>query len=530
MMDWSSLLCRKRLRKILDDKESTSEEDQRTEFEKDYDRVIYSTPFRRLQDKAQVFPLESHDAVHTRLAHSMEVARVAKGLAQKVFEDVIKENEDFGNEEKSESEEKKKRDIATIAEVCGLVHDFGNPPFGHAGEEAMRDWFRSKLLKEKAKEKFESGQNLDLENDLSETGESFRKDSQQYPFGSQQYLYDFLRFDGNAHTIRLLSRLQVVAHYRGLNLTAGTMAAALKYLPPSHEVDERNHLYSKPGYLASEEAVVKKVRDVTGMGKNRNPITVLVEAADDIVNSLIDLEDAVRKGELSWEEIKERMKGKDGYGQFDEIRREAEDIVEDGDAALNGDEGEACLRMFRTKAIKEHVDAVSDRFEEKYSEIMDGDYPCEILGDEDTATSELAEACDNLKFDRVIPSRDVIKLEYMGRNVMQDLMDMFWEGAQEAPELESDFNEKIYNLSSQNYRSVFERTGKRGLEKHENDSLKPKIRDVESIYPLDRSQYCPEETGYSLPIQYQRLQLVADQVCGMTDSYACQLHRDLTNR
>ncbi len=526
-MDWTSLLCQKRLRDILDGKPSTSGKDHRTEFEKDYDRVIYSTPFRRLQDKAQVFPLESHDAVHTRLAHSMEVARVAKGLAQKVFEDAIKDNEDFEDEKEKA---KKKRDIATIAEVCGLVHDFGNPPFGHAGEEAMRDWFRKKLLANPDGEKVENGEFIGA-GDLTALGRRLWNNG-------PQYLYDFLRFDGNAHTIRLLSRLQVVAHYRGLNLTAGTMAAALKYLPPSHEVipsdDDKDHPYGKPGYLASEQRVVEKVRDITGTGENRNPITVLVEAADDIVNSLIDLEDALRKGVLTWEDIKDglrsRLKSAGKYNQFDEIKKGAEEVVKGGEAELNGDKGEAQLRMFRTFLIGKHVEAVSSRFEERYNEIMEGGYPFEILGDEETETSELAEACDDLKFDRVIPSRDVIKLEYMGRNVMQDLMDMFWEGAKDAPNPNRDFNQKIHNLSSQNYRSVFEHTGKRGFEKHENGSLQPELRDVESIHPLGRSQYCPEETGYPLPSEYQRLQLVADQVCGMTDSYACQLHRELTNR
>jgi dGTPase len=485
-MDWSSLLCRKRLREILDGRPSSSGDDHRTEFEKDYDRVIYSTPFRRLQDKAQVFPLESHDAVHTRLAHSMEVARVAKGLAQNVGKNVILEKEDIDEEVVQE--------IATIAEVCGLVHDFGNPPFGHAGEEAMRDWFRKKLLSNPDAEKFESNEFLGA-GDLTALGRRLWNNG-------PQYLYDFLRFDGNAHTIRLLSRLQIVAHYRGLNLTAGTMAAALKYLPPSHEVKSpdngENHPYEKPGYLASEERVVEKVRGEIGMDADyRNPITVLVEAADDIVNSLIDLEDALRKGELTWKEIgseiNDRMEEDENrHDQFKEIEKEAEDIVDRGDAELGRDKGEAYLRMFRTGAVKRHVDAVSNRFEEKYNIIMEGDYPYEILGK--GKTSELAEACTDLKFDRVIPSRDVIKLEYMGRNVMQDLMNMFWEGAQEAPEPESDFNDKIYNLSSQNYRSVF------------------------------------ENTGESFPDEYQRLQLVADQVCGMTDSYACQLHRELTNR
>jgi dGTPase len=481
-MDWSSLLCRKRLREILDGEPSSSRDDHRTEFEKDYDRVIYSTPFRRLQGKAQVFPLESHDAVHTRLAHSMEVARVAKGLAQNVGRNVILEEE-------KEVDEEMVQDIVTIAEVCGLVHDFGNPPFGHAGEEAMRDWFRKKLLTEKGRERFELDRELNSP-DFSQTGKLLWNED-------PQYVYDFLRFDGNAHTLRLLSRLQVVAHYRGLNLTSGTMAATLKYLPPSHKADEQSHLYDKPGYLASEERVVERVRDETGINSDeRNPITVLVEAADDIVNSLIDLEDALRKGELTWAGIKEDLKGRIADDEelevFKDLRDKAEKVVREGDAVLDGDEGAACLRMFRTYVVGKHVEAVSDRFREKYDEVMAGDYPYEIL--DDGKTSELADACTDLKFERVIPSRDVIKLEYMGRNVMQDLMGMFWEGARGAPDPQRDFNKKIYNLSSQNYRSVLKNTGR------------------------------------SLPREYQRLQLVADQVCGMTDSYACQLHRELTNR
>src|SRR5207245_995876 len=130
-MDWDKLLNPERPRK------STIQNDHREDFERDYDRAVFSSPVKRLQDKAQVFPLEPHDAIRTRLTHSLEVSSVARGLVRKVCREGLK------GKLKGEQE----RQMEAIAATCGLIHDLGNPPFGHSGEEAIREWFRTTFEK-----------------------------------------------------------------------------------------------------------------------------------------------------------------------------------------------------------------------------------------------------------------------------------------------------------------------------------------------------------------------------------------------
>src|ERR1700733_12575593 len=167
-MEWKQLLCRDRPR------ESTNPGDHRAEFERDFDRSIFSTPVKRLQDKAQVFPLEPHDAVRTRLTHSLEVSSVARGLGTAVGQWLL---------ERKDISPGMERWIEAIAATCGLIHDLGNPPFGHSGEDAIRHWFN------------EFGPDA-LRRELG---------------GNDQLVQDFLRFEGNAQSLRLVSKLQILA-------------------------------------------------------------------------------------------------------------------------------------------------------------------------------------------------------------------------------------------------------------------------------------------------------------------------------
>ena len=208
-MDWSRLLDHERRRP------TTYRSDPRSEFERDYDRAVFSTPVKRLQDKAQVFPLEPHDAVRTRLTHSLEVSSVSRGLATRTArwlsaEGFISEGMD--------------RSIEAIAATCGLIHDLGNPPFGHAGEDAIRAWFQEPERKT-----------------LLATL-------------NHQQARDFLRFEGNAQSLRLVARLQILADDKGLNLTFGTLSALMKYVASSDVADNHatNRALKKPGYFASE--------------------------------------------------------------------------------------------------------------------------------------------------------------------------------------------------------------------------------------------------------------------------------------
>ena len=299
-LDWNNLLNAQRIR-------PATTQDHRSEFRRDFDRIAFCTPFRRLQDKAQVFPLEPHDGVRTRLTHSIEVSIVARGIASAVTQDIVSKGH-LGSDPAASLQ--KALNIQEIAATCGLLHDLGNPPFGHVGEEAIRSWFRGK-----AKKLFPKAGKEEKPKKRTKTGVS----SEALTRGTQK-AEDFLQFEGNPQTLRLLISLQLLFD-RQLNLTYGTLSAARKYLAPSDSLNNSHQAFKKPSYFLSEETVLEEVAKKTGTQNLRNPITVIVEAADDIVYSFVDLEDAVRKNVGTWQEaLQELDKELNSRGKDDPFR------------------------------------------------------------------------------------------------------------------------------------------------------------------------------------------------------------------
>ena len=415
-MNWSQLLNADRRRP------TTSRGDHRLQFERDLDRAVFSTPVKRLADKAQVFPLEPNDAIRNRLTHSMEVSSVARGLATRIAKWLLDEKKiDAGMD----------RSIEAIAATCGLIHDLGNPPFGHAGEEAMRSWFARDAMKP----------TLAL-------------------LGDEQMRQDFLRFEGNAQSLRLVATLQVLADYTGLNLTYGTLSALMKYVAPSAKASKKvaNRAWRKPGYFASENEVVAKVRYETGTGEARNPICFLVEAADDIVYLAADVEDGVKKGVMSWREVEDRLNGSSGPSINTSLEAMNHILKAGSPEVRPGLEDDTYASAFRTAAIGVMVESASKTFQRRYQEIMDGNYENSLL--KDSEAQDLEKALRSLGEERVYQTASTLKLELLGRRVIWDLMDIFWEGAQVlpvdgAPDAFS-FAGKSAALFSSNYRRVFQ--------------------------------------------------------------------------
>jgi dGTPase len=467
-MEWNQLLSPKRIKQLYEGGEGSRQPgDPRTEFDRDYGRAVFSTPVRRLQDKAQVFPLERHDAIRTRLTHSNEVSSVARGLAGAAAAWMLKKGH-LENAEQANA-------ITTIAATCGLIHDVGNPPFGHAGERTIRDWF-SHLL------------SCDAE----------LRDEFAGP--KSQETQDFLKFEGNAQTQRLLSKLQVLTDLYGLNLTCGTLSASCKYVARSNETDETRHEHSKPGFFASENDLIDKIRGETGTSTARNPIASLVEASDDIAYSTVDLEDGIKKGVLTWDVLEKEEIYRNFAGDKGPVERAISEAHKKIDPAhFSGKQrDEAMAQAFRTFAITEMVAAALETFQQRYNSIMKGEYHGELL--EDGSAAGFVAACKRVGRDRVYVSNETLKLEIFGNRVLRELLALFWQGARnfrDGAKL-SGFDAKIYRLTSPNYRYVFEQALKKAKEGH-----KPEL--------------------------YVRLQLATDQVCGMTDTFACDLYRDLTN-
>jgi dGTPase len=463
-MEWEKLLC---VERTSDIKSKRYGPDLRSDFERDYDRTIFSTPVRRLQDKAQVFVLETHDAFRTRLTHSLEVSTVSKDLTHAAVSWMCKTSK-INSEQAS--------CIETIAATCGLIHDLGNPPFGHAGETAISGWFAARRKE------------LGLFEFKNYTG----------PIPKSQLKQDFLSFEGNAHTIRLLSKLQLLVNAYGLNLTYGTLSAACKYTAASNRFDPENkiHEINKPGFFASENALIVKVREKTGTGMHRNPITFLVEAADDIVYSTVDIEDAVKKGIIDWDLIAKQLKAEVNPAIFKELKRRMGRYLKSATVKLDGkNRGEAYSQIFRIFAIGILVPSVVEVFKAKYDEIMAGKYHGELV--KDCSAKTLVKTCKTIGKKYIYCSSETTRLEVMGREIIHDLMDIFWQGAShtEKHKENKDFPYKIYSLMSENYRTVFEKTLKKD----------------------------------DLPIQYCQMQLVTDYICGMTDSFAQTLHQHLKN-
>lgn len=243
-LNWDQLLNKKRQRT------STSFTNlHRNEFDKDYDRIIYSSSLRRLQDKAQVFPLQENDFTRTRLTHSMEVAALGRSIAWNLGTWLLDRDElkDFWQV----------KELASLVEVSCLVHDLGNPPFGHYGEDIIRNWFRNW---------FDSEDFKSIEDCYRDKGFSTL---------NPQQLNDFKYFEGNAQAIRILARLQFLNDQYGANFTYGTLATLMKYPWASDHpkvIDKK-----KFGYFFSETDLYVDLHNEVGIGERRHPATYLLK-------------------------------------------------------------------------------------------------------------------------------------------------------------------------------------------------------------------------------------------------------------
>jgi dGTPase len=279
-MQWSTLFSNKRLGS---NNEATTGQSLRNEYLKDYDRLIFSSPFRRLQNKTQVFPLPGHVFVHNRLTHSLEVASVGRSLGQMVGEEIAKkypnQTDDF--------REFYKYQLSTVIATACLAHDIGNPPFGHSGEEAIRTFF----------------ENL--------TGNSKQIFSSQLTDNQQK---DFLLFEGNANTFRLLTHTALGLH----RMAYTTLASIVKYPSSSQFGFNKSHISTKKsGFFDADISNFKTVAHELSLPQldnekdiyARHPFVYLMEAADDICYRIIDLEDAARLKILSFEQVFDLLKG-----------------------------------------------------------------------------------------------------------------------------------------------------------------------------------------------------------------------------
>lgn len=483
-LEWDKLFCGKRIRDVLSGDNSVGYEENkniRNKFDEDYDRIIYSSSLRRLQDKTQVFPLQQNDFIRTRLTHSLEVSALGESIAWQVVEKLRQKEGNYFYTHKDDLYELKK--LPSLVKVACLVHDLGNPPFGHYGEDVIRKWFKNY---------FEKDIDLNL---------------------SAQEQYDFLHFDGNAQNIHILSKLQFLNDEFGMNFTLATLATLMKYPYASH--DEFAKSKKKFGFLSSEQEIFDKIQEETGVGVNgiRHPATYIIEAADDIAYKIADLEDAVKKGIISWDvfyaDIKEPL---------DDLKNKCDNCSQypyEAKIEYNSKKDIPNKDLIQYQNFKVFLQGTMvliavDNFINHYDEIMSGTYK--------NSEGKTGHLLDNGSLDKVlerieaITSRycfsnaEVLELELRGDRVISDLLDMFVPAVLTKDTTKTKSKEqKLLNLISENFAYV-QCLGNKELES--GKSWKASISQL---------------------TDYQKLQIVVDFISGMTDSYAVNLHQRLSN-
>jgi dGTPase len=374
-MDWKKYLNHERI--IVSTRDIS--DDPRNEFESDFGRVIFSPATRRMHDKTQVFPLTSDDNIHSRLTHSMEVMALGHSLGLRVCED-----ESFVKKT-GYSKEELHRTIPIILKNACLVHDIGNPPFGHFGETVITDYFKE----------FFSRENLPLKlNDLEKK--------------------DFLEFDGNAQGFRILTKLQILDHVAGLNLTFATLGAFLKY-PNSNQIDKKYIAKSKRGVFQSENDYLKKVAENCQLLKKdhymRHPLSFLMEAADSICYLVMDIEDGFNKGWFNFSVIEDSLK------TCDLVKKKVEVLS-------NNKDMDAITKMVKLRIylISELVKIAVKNFVDNIDEICAGDYNYELIKNDDNGLAKiLQDFCSN----NIFKKREIQQLELTGHSVLTGLLNFY---------------------------------------------------------------------------------------------------------
>jgi dGTPase len=436
-------------------------------------------------DKTQVFPLESIESIRTRLTHSYEVANLARSLGVEIAESLRKQLPDDAL-----------RTIPAALAAVGLAHDIGNPPFGHQGENAIRSWFRrnSKCLFEAQ----DRSNNSLMADDIDKL--------------TEQHKNDFLYFEGNAQTLRVLTKLQVIGDDLGLNLTLGTLASLMKYVAASNELDKNKQARKKIGYFTSEQSLVLKIREKTGLKNDaRHPLALIMEACDDIAYSMLDAEDSIKKGLVSFNDLIAWVKRYSSDDlQVDPLIKYMCDISEWENKALAEQKlhpaelNDVATQKFRVHAIHVMVSAVAQAFKENYENILSGDFDGELI--KISAASKLCSALKTFDRENAFNHRTVLEIELNGYNTINRLMDLLWIGITQREDYlkvgstrTSPFAAYAYSRISKNYRRVFE------------DTI---------------ARYHPNEY---LPVRYREMQLLTDMISGMTDRFCIDLCNDLNS-
>jgi len=391
-LNWEKLLSTKTYGQL-----KKSKSDGRSQFQRDFDRIVFCSAFRRLQDKTQVFPLPESDFVHTRLTHSLEVSCVGRSLGNMVGKTLIDRHPEL-----------KKQYISfnfgeIVAAAC-LAHDIGNPPFGHSGEDAISEYFKNG------------------------NGSLFKK-----KFTDNKQWNDLIKFEGNAQGFRVITKLQNPNIEGGLRLSLATLGTFTKY-PRESKLKGRDaefivskKTYRKHGYFQSEKHIFEEVASGIGLKKiniekgnsiwSRHPLTFLVEAADDICYGIMDLEDAFRLGLLTFQDTEELLiplvndKNLRSYNQRNKHDK---------------------IGYLRAKTISNLVAQLSECFLDNENKILSGKMYDDLISN--IPSKKALREIKKISIEEIYSYKKVIEREAAGYEVIGGLVDTFIKAVNEAAE------------------------------------------------------------------------------------------------
>ena len=385
-MEWKQLISNKRFGQ---EHKHAERHDDRSEFKRDYDRLIFSSAFRRLQNKTQVFPLPGSIFVHNRLTHSLEVASVGMSIGNDVSRHVIRKRSDLKDTLVEE--------IGTIVSAACLAHDLGNPPFGHSGEKAIQTFFS-----EGPGQKIKS-------------------------MVSSEFWDDITHFEGNANAFRILTHRFKGRRQGGFVMTYSMLASIVKY--PFASSLAGNH--GKFGFFASEADSYRKIADELGifcksapgepLKYARHPLVYMVEAADDICYEIMDIEDSHKLKILSFAETEHLL-----LSFFDEeIQQKIRQRIIDEELT---DENEKVVYM-RASVIGKLENECVAAFLAHEEEILAGTFEGSLIDHISERQKKAYKECEKISYSKIYQSKPVLDIELSGYKIMATLMEVFIEAA-----------------------------------------------------------------------------------------------------
>ena len=385
-MEWKQLISNKRFGQ---EHKHAERHDDRSEFKRDYDRLIFSSAFRRLQNKTQVFPLPGSIFVHNRLTHSLEVASVGMSIGNDISRRVIQKQPDLKDTLVEE--------IGTIVSAACLAHDLGNPPFGHSGEKAIQTFFSE-------------GPGLKIK-----------------PMVSSEFWDDITHFEGNANAFRILTHRFKGRRQGGFVMTYSMLASIVKY--PFASSLAGNH--GKFGFFASEAESYRKIADELGISCKsapgeplkyaRHPLVYMVEAADDICYEIMDIEDSHKLKILSYAETEHLL-----LSFFDEdIQQKIRQRIIDEELT---DENEKVVYM-RASVIGKLENECVAAFLAHEEEILAGTFEGSLIDHISERQKKAYQKCEKTSYSKIYQSKPVLDIELSGYQIMATLMKVFVEAA-----------------------------------------------------------------------------------------------------